>query len=177
STTDSIAMDFLTVQLHFTFGQDIFYIGVRKLQHIITLAEKVLAGNEISQAEAVFLINAEDDDTMLLLAMADKIRQKFVGNTVDCCAVVNGCSGKCSENCKFCAQSSYYDTGVKEYGLLSDDEIFLAAKKAKHAEAVRFSIVTSGNGQSKADDFKNICRILKRLRLNSRLKYVLLLVF
>ncbi len=140
------------------------------MQKIIALAEKVLAGNEISRDEAEFLINTEDDDIMVLLAMADKLRRKFTGNTVDCCAIVNGRSGKCSENCKFCAQSSQYHTAVKEYSLLPEDEIFAVAKKAKSAGAVRFSIVTSGRGQSKADDFKNICRFLKRIKTELKIE-------
>lgn len=134
------------------------------MQKIIALAEKVLSGEDITREEANYLINVSDDDTMVLLSMADKIRQKYAGNAVDCCAIINGRSGKCSENCKFCAQSAHYHTGVKEYGLLSEEEIFNAAKKAKEAGAVRFSIVTSGRGQSKADDFANICRTLSRIK-------------
>ena len=134
------------------------------MQKIFELADKVLAGGEITRQEAEALINTSDDDTMLLLAAADKIRQKFAGDDVDCCAIINGRSGKCSENCKFCAQSAHYHTGVKEYGLLSEEEIYNAAQKAKEAGAVRFSVVTSGRGQSKADDFANICRILSRIK-------------
>ena len=48
--------------------------------------------------------------------------------------------------------------------MLAEDEIVDAAKKAKAAGAVRFSIVTSGRGQSKADDFDNICKTLIRIR-------------
>lgn len=134
------------------------------MQTIISLAEKVLSGGEITRQEAEFLINVDDNDTMLLLAMADKIRQKYAGNAVDCCAILNGRSGKCSENCKFCAQSAHYHTGVREYPLLSEEEIFAAAQKAKAAGAVRFSVVTSGRGQSRADDFDNICRVLRRIK-------------
>lgn len=138
--------------------------GMITMQKIIALADKVLNGEEITREEAEYLINVSDEDTMLLLAMADKIRQKFAGDDVDCCAIINGRSGKCSENCKFCAQSAHYQTGVKEYGLLDEEEIMAAAVKAKEAGAVRFSVVTSGRGQSKADDFTNICRVLKRIR-------------
>lgn len=134
------------------------------MQEIITLGQKVLNGEDITFKEAEFLINIDDNNTMLLLAMADKIRQKYAGDAVDCCAIINGRSGKCSENCKFCAQSAHYHTGVKEYPLLAEKEIFAAAKKAKEAGAVRFSIVTSGRGQSKADDFNNICRILTKIK-------------
>ena len=134
------------------------------MSFIIEVADKVLNGGEVTRAEAERLINVSDDDTMLLLAMADKIRQKYNGNAVDCCAIINGRSGRCPENCKFCAQSAHYHTGVKEYPLLSEQEFVDAAKKAKAAGAVRFSIVTSGRGQSKADDFDNICKALKRIK-------------
>ena len=131
---------------------------------ILSLADRVLQGGSITCQEAEQLIDVSDDDTMLLLAMADRIRQKFTGDAVDCCAIINGRSGRCPENCKFCAQSAHYNTGVEEYSLLAEDEIVDAAKKAKAAGAVRFSIVTSGRGQSKADDFDNICKTLIRIR-------------
>lgn len=73
---------------------------------IIKLAEKVMDGGEITEEEAKKLIRTKDEDTMLLLAMADKIRQKFNGNAVDFCAIINARSGHCQENCKFCAQSA-----------------------------------------------------------------------
>ena len=131
---------------------------------IIEYAEKVLKGGEITRNEAIELINVPDQDTMLLLAMADRIRQRFNGDEVDVCAIVNARSGRCPENCKFCAQSVHHDTGVQEYPLLSADELVSAAKKAKDAGAVRFSIVTSGRGQSKADDFENILEALRKIR-------------
>ena len=131
---------------------------------IIEYAEKVLKGGEITREEAVELINVPDQDTMLLLAMADRIRQRFNGDEVDVCAIVNARSGRCPENCKFCAQSAHYHTGVTEYPLLSVDELVAAAKKAKAGGAVRFSIVTSGRGQSKADDFENILQALTRIK-------------
>lgn len=131
---------------------------------IIELGEKVLNGGKITKAEAEQLINVSDSDTMLLLAMADKIRDKFNGPAVDCCAIINARSGRCSENCKFCAQSAHYHTGVKEYPLLPEDEMVAAAKKAKVAGAVRFSIVTSGRGQSEEADFERICATLKHIK-------------
>ena len=131
---------------------------------IIEYAEKVLKGGDISREEAIELIKVPDQDTMLLLAMADRIRQRFNGDEVDVCAIVNARSGRCPENCKFCAQSAHYHTGVTEYPLLSVDELVAAAKKAKEAGAVRFSIVTSGRGQSKADDFENILQALTRIK-------------
>ena len=97
---------------------------------IIRLAEKVMDGGEITEEEAKRLIRTKDEDTMLLLAMADKIRQKFNGNAVDFCAILNARSGHCQENCKFCAQSGWYQTGSKVYRLLPEEEIPQACSRA-----------------------------------------------
>ena len=131
---------------------------------IIKLAEKVMDGGEITEEEAKKLIRTKDEDTMLLLAMADKIRQKFNGNAVDFCAIINARSGHCQENCKFCAQSGWYHTGAKVYRLLPQDEILEAAKKAKAAGAVRFSLVTSGRNQDNPNEFEEIIDIVKKIR-------------
>lgn len=131
---------------------------------IIRLADKVMDGGEITPEEAKFLVSVKDEDTMLLLAMADKIRQKFQGNAVDFCAIINARSGHCQEDCKFCAQSGWYKTGSKVYRLLPEEQILEAAKKAKAAGAVRFSLVTSGRNQDNPNEFEEIIHIVKRIR-------------
>ena len=67
------------------------------MEKIIALANKVLAGQDITREEAEYLINVSDDDTMVLCAMADKIRQKFAGDEVDCCAIINGRSANAAK--------------------------------------------------------------------------------
>ncbi len=131
---------------------------------IIRLAEKVLDGGEITKEEALSLATVKDEDTMLLLAMADKIRQKFNGNAVDFCAIINARSGHCAEDCKFCAQSGHYKTGATVYRLLPKEEIIAAAKKAKEAGAVRFSLVTSGRNQDNPNEFEEILDVVKTIR-------------
>lgn len=131
---------------------------------IISLAERVMDGGSITEEEAKRLIRTKDEDTMLLLAMADKIRQKFSGNAVDFCAIINARSGHCQEDCKFCAQSGWYKTGAKVYRLLPEEEILAAARKAKAAGAVRFSLVTSGRNQDNPNEFEEIIAIVKRIR-------------
>lgn len=133
-------------------------------QEVISLAEKVLNDGEITEEEAKRLIRTKDEDTMLLLAMADKIRQKYGGNAVDFCAIINARSGHCQEDCKFCAQSGHYKTGSKVYRLLPEDQVVEAAKKAKAAGAVRFSLVTSGRNQDNPNEFEEIISIVKRIR-------------
>ena len=72
---------------------------VGSYEKILTIANRILHGGEITKEEAIDLIHTSDEDTMILLAMADKIKQHFNDNSVDICAIVNARSGKCPENC------------------------------------------------------------------------------
>ena len=100
-------------------------------EKILTIANRIMNGGEITKEEAIELIHTSDDDTMILLAMADKIRQHFNDNSVDVCAIVNARSGKCPENCKFCAQSAHHETGVQVYPFMDDESILMRRAKLK----------------------------------------------
>lgn len=133
------------------------------LNTIFDLAQKVLAGNEISFEEALGLTTIEEDDIPILLSLANKIRSQYTGSTVDTCEIVNARSGGCSEDCKFCAQSAHHDTEVEEYSLLSDDEILSAAKKAEDHGAYRFCIVTAGCGMQNDGDFSSLLQAIEQV--------------
>lgn len=134
------------------------------MERILELTNKVLNGNDITPDEALEIINTSDEDTFVLLSMADKIRQKFCGNEVDLCAIVNGRSGRCPENCNFCAQSAHYKTGVAEYPLMDADSLVEAAHAAKNSGAIRFSIVTSGRNTNNPHEFEQILTALTRIK-------------
>ena len=131
------------------------------------LSNKILNENyHITKQEAISLI---DTDLKELSLYAEKVKQKFCGNKFDMCSIVSGKSGKCSENCKFCAQSSHYKTSIKEYPLLDSQNIFKEAKHNADKKVKRFSIVTSGKKLSDTEidsvcqtykDIKNKCDIL-----------------
>ncbi|MBP7254438.1 MAG: biotin synthase BioB [Negativicutes bacterium] len=142
---------------------------MREVMNIFALGEKVLRGGSITRAEASKLANTAEENLPFLLAMADKIRQKFVGDEVDLCSIVNGRSGRCSEDCTFCAQSAHYKADIKVYDLLSSDELVAAAKKAQAGGALRFSIVTSGRGVASDNDFPKIIEALKRIKAETNL--------
>ncbi len=124
------------------------------------IKEHVLNGEEVSRDEVLqTLLPAELEE---LCASADAIRQHFCGNDFDLCAVINAKSGKCSEDCKFCAQSSFYHTGTKEYALLNDDDIFNDAAALAAKGVLRYSIVTSGRNLTDAE-VDSLCITLRRL--------------
>jgi biotin synthase len=80
-----------------------------------------------------------------LLSKADKIRQTFIDTKLELCSILNTRCGRCSEDCKFCAQSARYSAGISTYPLKQSGQIIEAAQKAKAIGAERFGIVTSGN--------------------------------
>ena len=93
--------------------------------NVKTITNNVLCGKQITKEEAMFLY---EQPLAELCESADKIRRHFCSNQFDICTIINGKSGRCSENCKFCAQSAHNHTGAAGYPLLSADEIIAQAK-------------------------------------------------
>ena len=118
---------------------------------IIRFAEEIIGGKRIHRGDDMdFFISA---DIKMLCEGADRIRKHFCGDHVDLCSIINGKSGKCSENCRFCAQSAHNCTGINEYPFL-DTETILSECRHNEAKGVhRFSIVTAGRTLSD-DDFE-----------------------
>lgn len=71
-------------------------------------------------------------------------RTKHFSNNLELCSILNARSGKCSEDCGFCSQSKYFETGIREYSSADKDEIINAALAVKKLNINRFSLVTSG---------------------------------
>lgn len=128
------------------------------------LKEKVLNGKLIGKEEALFL--AKEAPLKELTEAANEIRKHFCEDKFDICTIINGKSGKCSENCKFCAQSSFYDTHIKEYSLLNSKAIVKEAKYNDERGVLRFSIVTSGRKLSDKE-IDSICESIKEINKNT----------
>lgn len=128
--------------------------------NVESLANKVLNGKNISKTEALCLYTQPIEE---LSKNAYKIRRHFCGNKFDICTIINAKSGRCPENCKFCAQSAYNHTGIAEYSLLTDDEIINQAKYNYSQGVMRYSIVTSGKRLSDKE-IDDMCRVIQRIR-------------
>src|SRR5208337_3753347 len=111
---------------------------------IEALRDKVIAGGEITPSEALWISGLQDVDVIGLFAAASSIRQRFRGDSIDLCAIINAKSGACSEDCSYCAQSSRVRTDVAVYPLLEEGKIIEKALEARNAGVRRFCIVTSG---------------------------------
>lgn len=95
---------------------------------------------------AISLARLPLNDLPELFAVTNKLRELVSWNRVYLCSIVNAKSGLCPEDCRFCAQSSHYRTGIRRYPLLSAEEIVQAAAAARANGAREFGIVTSGKG-------------------------------
>lgn len=120
---------------------------------------KVLNGEKIIREEALELYIMDFKE---LTEAANEIREKFCNNKVDLCSIINGKSGKCSENCTYCAQSKHFKTGVNEYPLLAYEEIEKVALENEGEGVHRFSIVTSGKGLY-GKDFDKVVEYYEKL--------------
>lgn len=98
-----------------------------------------------------------------LMAAASSLRATAEGDTVEFCAIVNARSGRCSENCSFCAQSAHYPGKAEVYPLLSAEEMVRRGRAAAEAGAQRFGIVTSGRGCPEGEALDEICRAIEVL--------------
>ena len=113
-----------------------------------TLTDKVLRGEAITREEALYLW---EQPLQELCRCGDWIRRHFCANRFDICTIINGKSGRCSEDCKFCAQSACHHTGAAQYPLLSPDEIVAQARADFQQGVLRYSIVTSGRSLSQRE--------------------------
>lgn len=79
---------------------------------------------------------------------------KYMSNNIEFCSLINARNGKCSQNCKYCAQSSHYCTNIESYPLVDIQEVIKAAKESKENKVSRFAIVTSGKTPDEGRDFQ-----------------------
>lgn len=130
------------------------------------IKNKVLNGGNITKEEALSLLDVELN---ALLSAANEIREHFLGNKFDVCSIINAKCGKCSENCKYCAQSSFYDTKIEGYPLLSREKIVAEAKRCEKMGVLRFSIVTSGRKPTKTE-LLEIAESIKEIKKNCKIE-------
>lgn len=109
---------------------------------MLKLAQQIIEGKRLKRGDdySVFL----ECDLKELCQGADRIREYFVGDKVDLCSIINGRSGKCPEDCKYCAQSAHNHTNCEVYEFLPENKILEACKFNESQGVDRFSIVTAG---------------------------------
>jgi biotin synthase len=127
-------------------------------------AERVLQGAALTEEDALRLGTAEGADAYLLFAEAGRIREHFMGSEVTLCSIINAKSGRCPENCAFCAQSAHHSTNVASYALVDEEKMVACAREAEKNGASCYGIITSGTGISPGAELDRICATLRRIR-------------
>ncbi|HSA05813.1 MAG TPA: biotin synthase BioB [Candidatus Gastranaerophilales bacterium] len=97
-----------------------------------------------------------------LLKQAQDVTKDNFNDEVEFCSIISAKTGKCSQNCKYCAQSSHYRTEIETHPLVSLDEVRKCALSAKKSGASRFSIVTSGKSPDE-EDFEELIRMIEAI--------------
>ncbi len=129
------------------------------MEYVENLASQVMEGKAITRDEVLRLYNQPLRE---LCREADRIRRHFCSNGFDLCAIVNAKSGRCSENCRFCAQSGANRTGAQEYPLLDEEEIVRQARRNAEQGILRYSMVTSGRRLTD-EEVGRMCRAAERI--------------
>lgn len=118
---------------------------------VTELKDKILGGGEITGAEAMALAAMLPQRREEIRAAARELTAALSPKEFDSCSIVNARSGKCSENCKWCAQSAHFKTAADVYPLISRQQCLDAAEMNRRAGVKRFSLVTSGRKMSGAE--------------------------
>lgn len=144
---------------HLRMGHSAFYfIASMTIEHI---KEQVIGGKPADEEQAVFLTEYPDKES--LYRAAHEITCACMGNKFDTCSIINAKSGNCSEDCKWCAQSSFYKTNVELYPLLPLEECLRHALRNDQQGIRRFALVTSGKKVTRKD-LEKIVGIIKEIK-------------
>ncbi len=139
------------------------------MHFILKMQDNVLAGDSITPEEALKLLDSKGSDALLLFSAANRIREKFTGNGIHICGIVNAKSGACSENCNFCSQSASHPTAIENYSLLDPDSLVDASRKAASNGAKAFGIVTAWKGIKKGKQLDIICEAIRKIKAEGRI--------
>ncbi|MFM1770313.1 MAG: biotin synthase [Verrucomicrobiota bacterium] len=134
-------------------------------ERLAVLGRRVLAGGEITREEANWLFGLEERaDIFDLLSWANRIREHFKGNKIHLCSIVNAKAGGCSENCSFCAQSSFYQTGSPRYGFVDPEPVQAAAEEAQRNQVTAVGLVAAWKGLNEGPMLDEVCDRIREMK-------------
>ena len=124
--------------------------------------ENVLSGVGISTEDVTKLFEIPEENIKDLAIAANQITREFNGDKVDVEQLNNIKKNSCSEDCSFCGQSAFFDTGIESYQLPSPEEVVSRAQKAKNEGAESYCLVAAWREPSNLD-FDKVCHIIKQV--------------
>ena len=136
--------------------------AVSSQEFIKECQEKVFSGNGLSAQDAEKLFNTPDNELRYLAQAANEITRDFNGKKIDVEQLNNIKKNACSEDCTFCGQSAFFDTGIETYQLPSPEEVVEKAQKAKQEGAESYCLVAAWREPS-PKDFEKVCKIVAEI--------------
>lgn len=146
-------------------------LDVTHHERLSILGKRVMAGGEISREEAGYLFSLTNPaDIFDLLAWANRIREHFKGNKVHLCSIVNAKAGGCSENCSFCAQSSFHQTGSPKYGFVDPESVGVAAEEAQQHGVTALGLVAAWKGLNEGPMLDEVCDRIREMAQGGKVR-------
>ncbi|MBN2706819.1 MAG: biotin synthase BioB [Deltaproteobacteria bacterium] len=133
------------------------------LAELRSFLPRLLAGEGLAAETARRLGSLGEPFFFELLALCGRVRKQHCGDHVALCAITNAKSGRCPEDCAFCAQSSSYATGVASFPLIKVEELEARGRVAAAMGVENFSVVTSGTAVADPDEQAAIEKMLRRI--------------
>ncbi len=115
------------------------------------LADRVLAGYQLSADDALTILTAPDDELLDIMSAAYRIRRRYWANRVQLYFLMNAKSGLCPEDCGYCSQSKISDAEIPQYNILSRDKLLAGAKLAAERHSKSYCIVISSRSPSERE--------------------------
>jgi len=134
----------------------------KQTELILECKNRVLTKHDLTEEMTNELFNVEDKVLAQLSDAANEITRTFQGSKIDVEQLANIKKNYCSEDCTFCSQSAFFDTGIDKYQLMSAEEVVRQATDAKKAGAHSYCLVAAWREPSD-DDFVKVCRIIEEV--------------
>jgi len=158
-------------QPHQIHTQPVASAPANERNRIVTIGQRVLEGIQVTRQEALQLFNLENQaDILDLIAMANRIRQHYRGDSIHLCSIVNAKAGGCPEDCKFCAQSAFYKTNSPRHDLMDPDSMLQAAAEAQRNGATAFGVVTAWKELRQGQSLNKVCDLIRAIARQTALR-------
>ncbi|PLX86135.1 MAG: biotin synthase BioB [Desulfuromonas sp.] len=132
--------------------------------------QKVAEGLLPSRSEALSILRARGADLGWILAGAQQLRENHSADRIRLCSIINAKSGRCAEDCSFCAQSSHHRTDAPVFPLKTAKDIVAEARRAEASGATCYGIVTSGTGIAPGRELEGLLSAIRQIRATTTLE-------
>ncbi len=134
------------------------------LQNMNELFDQVVAGQPPSHRQGINILRSNGAEYTAYMTGAHHLKEQSFGDNVQLCSIINAKSGRCQENCAFCAQSAHHQSTPPVYPLKSREEIIAGARRAEQEGSHCYGIVTSGTKPEPGEEFDTILSSLREIR-------------